>query len=161
MKCKTVLELGSGTGFVGIAASILGARETILTDLEYTLDLMNQNISLNQNLLQPCTKLKSMVCDWFDPLHISLFEFSSTNPEVILVADCVWIAELVDPLINTLGKYCNKNTEVIISYQQRGKSAHEKFWKGLEQLFSSVDIIKTGEIGLNKPESLSLITCRK
>lgn len=44
---KLVLELGSGTGVAGIAAFILGAKLTILSDLSYTIDNLVENVKLN------------------------------------------------------------------------------------------------------------------
>ena len=44
---KVVVELGSGTGIVGITASVLGAREVVLTDLPYALTNARENIQLN------------------------------------------------------------------------------------------------------------------
>ena len=159
VQSKYVLELGAGTGFVGIAASLLGAEQVILTDLEYTMELMSKNISLNQS---PRCKLSNQVCDWFNAPSISQFQFDTVYPDVILVADCVWIAELVDPLMKTLDMYCNDDTLVIITYQQRGKVTHEEFWYQLKQLFGNIKLIDTESIhGLSKPSSLSLIECKR
>ena len=152
---KAVLELGAGSGFVGIATAILGAREVILTDLEYTMELMQENITSNMNTIKEgssstasnddsnddnmkgCLKIECHVCDWFKPPSIVEFGFLNTHPQVILVADCVWVEELVDPLMNTLDLYCQEETLVFISYQKRGKSAHDQFWQRLKHLICS------------------------
>ena len=44
---KRVLELGSGPGFVGIAAGLAGALEVVMTDLSYCIPLMNANVERN------------------------------------------------------------------------------------------------------------------
>jgi len=79
---KRVLELGAGTGLVGIAAHVaFGAREVVLTDLEYSLGNLLQNLFANHcNLLVenkddgcidatdgdiPPT-INARVLDWFD-----------------------------------------------------------------------------------------------
>jgi predicted nicotinamide N-methyase len=77
---KRVLELGAGTGLVGIAAHVaFGAREVILTDLEYSLDNLRDNLNANAcrvvkstdaapdatTSTQPCT-IDARVLDWFD-----------------------------------------------------------------------------------------------
>lgn len=49
---RRVLELGSGTGFVGIVAAALGAKEVVLTDLEAVLPLTRSNVQANQAALE-------------------------------------------------------------------------------------------------------------
>lgn len=44
---ETVVELGSGTGAVGLAASVLGARHVLLTDLPSLLPTLQHNCSAN------------------------------------------------------------------------------------------------------------------
>ena len=136
------MELGSGCGLVGIAAGILGAAEVVLTDLEYTLPILKQNIAKNRCSIESsgCARMSCMVCDWFDPKPSSEFGFSSgalmkpkTNTiDLILVADCVWVDELVRPLLTTLKKY---QCKTIISYQRRGQAAHDTLMNGLEEIF--------------------------
>lgn len=77
---KRILELGAGTGLVGIAAHVaFGAREVILTDLEYSLGNLRENLKANNCKLandvdavdaiesptEICT-IDAMVLDWFD-----------------------------------------------------------------------------------------------
>jgi predicted nicotinamide N-methyase len=190
-----VLELGAGCGVVGIAAAALGAQSVLLTDLPYVLPLLKSNMDRNQILLTamntnagtaPGTSVECCECDWCQqPLNARILEFS---PNVILVADCVWVQDLVQPLLSTLQSLVMKNSSlsfslpqqqqgpeeefdgsghghdsvhVLISYQRRGKGAHEAFWKGLSQLFSSIECIDTAAIGLDKPETLQLLSCRR
>lgn len=130
---------------------------------------MSMNIFLNQSphdhgkgSSSTTKKLSNQVCDWFDPPSISQFQFGTVYPNVILVADCVWIAELVDPLMKTLDKYCNDDTLVLITYQQRGKVTHEEFWSQLKRLFGDIKLVDTESIHrLSKPSSLSLIECKR
>lgn len=49
---KRILEVGSGTGATGLAASFLGASMTVLTDLEYTLENLRANVALNYQSLE-------------------------------------------------------------------------------------------------------------
>jgi len=43
LKYKRVFELGSGTGVVGLVASLLGASSVIITDVESVFPLMHEN----------------------------------------------------------------------------------------------------------------------
>jgi predicted nicotinamide N-methyase len=75
---KRILELGAGTGLVGIAAHVaFGAREVILTDLEYSLVNLSRNLSANAcrfagcpaagaaSIQDRCT-IEARVLDWYD-----------------------------------------------------------------------------------------------
>lgn len=59
---RTVLELGAGTGLVGIVASVLGAGRVILTDLPYALDNARENVERNRLALKG--KVEVMELDW-------------------------------------------------------------------------------------------------
>ena len=47
VKDKAFIELGSGTGIVGLTASKLGAKKTTLTDIPMMHDILTSNIALN------------------------------------------------------------------------------------------------------------------
>lgn len=46
---KSVLELGSGTGIIGLSLAQMGARRVVLTDLEQQLPLLRSNIAFNED----------------------------------------------------------------------------------------------------------------
>ena len=131
------------------------------------MQLMQENISSNINAIKSndndgkCVKIRCHECDWFKPPPIKEFGIFATHPQIILVADCIWVEELVDPLMNTLDLYCRDETVVIFTYQQRGKAAHKKFWRRLKTLFQSIVEVNTEECGLHKPRSISLLECRR
>jgi len=170
VKSKSVLELGSGCGLVGITAGFLGARDVVLTDLPYVMPLMKENVNTNMTKVQAslCVKIRCMTCDWFNPPGVDEFGFSligseySKFPDVILIADCVWVEHLVNPLLKTIDCLTDGHTEVIISYQRRGRTAHEALWCGLRTLFNSFEEVKMcDDLNLTKPDSLFLLRCRK
>ena len=45
--CRHVLELGAGTGYLGISLAKLGASQVVLTDLSHQCKLINRNLELN------------------------------------------------------------------------------------------------------------------
>ena len=52
LKGKKVLELGSGTGFSGFAASCFHPDTLYLTDLPEYLDILHKNIKINEEMLK-------------------------------------------------------------------------------------------------------------
>mmetsp|Transcript_13538 Transcript_13538/g.32792 ORF Transcript_13538/g.32792 Transcript_13538/m.32792 type:complete len:248 (+) Transcript_13538:117-860(+) len=163
---KTVLELGSGCGLVGIASAILGAKEVTMTDLNYALPLMQENVDRNELSWKGesflCQRLECKECDWFQPPPVSELCGNSNIPDVILAADCVWLASLILPLLQTLKKYTtNASTKVIITYQQRGREAHEEFWEGVHDMFDVVVVDTEKRAGLEKPDVFHVLECSK
>jgi hypothetical protein len=178
-----VLELGAGCGVVGITAAALGAQSVLMTDLPCVLPLLESNICRNRDLITTdstnyAISMQCCECDSYQqPLNSRIMDFSAN---VILVADCLWIQELVEPLLTTLhslvttssstltrdtGEDTNDgnggdDAHVLISYQRRGKGTHEAFWKGLCELFSSIESVDTVANGIDKPEVLQLLSCR-
>ena len=158
-----VLELGAGSGLVGIACAVLGARHVVLTDLPYAIPLMQDNIKRNLSLIH--NEISCKECDWFKPPQLGdLLDLPETVAEetevLILVADCVWLSHLVPPLLRTLDKLACGRAKVIITYQQRGREAHDEFWSGIHAIFD-VTPIDTESSGLHKPEVFFLLECKR
>ena len=168
IKGKRVLELGSGPGFVGIAAGLACASEVILTDLQYCLPLMDENVQRNMSCAKSsgCERMECRVLDWFHPpTHLSQVGFALDQaPDVILVADCVWLEELVAPLIQTIQQILHLSAPaepiVIISYQRRGKGAHDALMAGLQGTFDTIEEIGD-DAELNKPGVMHIFDCAK
>lgn len=162
------MELGAGCGLVGLAAGVLGATEVLVTDLPYALPNMQQNINRHAEL---CPSESRMVChalDWYSPPSFDDLGIVMTTqrqqrwvPQVILVADCVWMQDLVEPLLSTLQTLaCHPGQKVLISYQRRGKSTHEEFWNGIHTRFPNAAIseVDLASLGLSKPDVIYLLS---
>ncbi|KAL2613830.1 hypothetical protein R1flu_025522 [Riccia fluitans] len=96
-----VLELGSGTGLVGIVAACLGAH-VILTDLPHVLPNVEYNIELNRGAIQAAGgSVESRVLRWGVEEDIkSLGDLASFD--IILASDVVYYDTLFGPLLDTL-----------------------------------------------------------
>ncbi|XP_058019101.1 protein N-lysine methyltransferase METTL21D isoform X2 [Ahaetulla prasina] len=87
LRHKAALELGAGTGLVGLVAAGLGANVTV-TDLEEVQDLLKVNIENNQHLVSGSIEAK--VLKWGEDVTDFL-----PAPDFILMADCIYYEELL------------------------------------------------------------------
>lgn len=100
---KRVLELGSGTGVVGISIAsdpTAQPRECILTDFhDEVLVNLQHNVAINAETTQPTSMTVSQL-DWrsFDASAYS------DNVDVILAADCTYAPDIVTDLLLALSK---------------------------------------------------------
>lgn len=188
---KNVLELGSGTGLVGLTAAALGAKYVELTDLPEAMPLLTQNIKANQSLWEdvcegtarqspsssPAVVVACSELDWYSPRALptppgTLAHQRGCCWDVILVADCVWTLDLVEPLIQTIRALLEQGgrggsdlvlgrqrPELLISYQRRGHHVHKTFWEGLSNLLR-IQELDALQLGINLPNpKLSLSRC--
>jgi len=124
-----VLELGSGTGFVGLVAGYLGARVCI-TDQASLIPIMERNILLNR--LQ--SNVTAAELDWSRPLPGDL-----QPPDIVLAADCVYLEATFPLLVSTLVALVppppERAPEVLLSYKKRRK-ADKRFFAMLKLYFT-------------------------
>jgi hypothetical protein len=138
---------------VGIACATLGAHRVILTDLPYTLELMKENVKRN------CVEeiVDCRICDWLDP---PIFD-KTWKSSVLVIADCIWIESLIQPLINTMKCFIKSSVHThdifaLIAYQRRGKQVHSLFWEKVVTVFACIERL---EIPMMKPDTLDLYKC--
>ncbi|KAG8517720.1 Protein-lysine methyltransferase METTL21D, partial [Galemys pyrenaicus] len=107
---RSVLELGSGTGAVGLMAATLGA-DVVVTDLEELQDLLKMNINMNKHLVTGSIQAK--VLKWGEEIE------GFPSPDYILMADCIYYEESLEPLLKTLKELSGSETCIICCYEQR------------------------------------------
>ena len=125
---KCVLELGAGTGIVGLTAAAKGAKSVILTDQPEMVPLLEQNIASND--LSVNTKAVPLLwgCDQEETIS-SLAEASSTMDgastetpffDVICGSDILYSPENLPLLLDTIIQVCTPSkTEVVLAYPRR------------------------------------------
>ncbi|KAI9312864.1 nicotinamide N-methyltransferase-like protein [Dichotomocladium elegans] len=130
---KRVLELGAGTGLVGLAVAkgCPNVSKVIITDQLPMMHLMEQNIKLN-NLRE---LVEASVLDWGVPLPPD-----AQLPDVILASDCVYLEAAFKPLLDTLVDLSTKDTVIYMSYRKR-RRADRRFFQMARKKFDLVEIL--------------------
>lgn len=108
---KNVIELGAGTGLVGMVAALLGGN-VIVTDRGMALKYINVNIENNANVLSGLP-IKVEELNWGQ--DISQFQ----PPDLILGADIVYIEDTFHELFKTLLDLTGSETVVLLSCRIR------------------------------------------
>lgn len=98
-KGKRVLELGAGTGLVGIVSCFLGAN-VVITDTSDALEFTKKNVlrNINTNPKSDSGSCKVEVLHWGRDLE----EWKDEPWDLILGADIVYVKETFAELFNTL-----------------------------------------------------------
>ncbi|XP_007228982.2 protein N-lysine methyltransferase METTL21A [Astyanax mexicanus] len=133
LKGKTVIELGAGTGLVGIVAALLGANVTI-TDRKPALDFLSSNV--NENVppeLQGAVQVSELT--WGEGLE----HYPSGSYDLILGADIVYLEETFPALLKTLDHLSSENTGILLSCRIRYER-DERFLDMLRTRFSVQEV---------------------
>ncbi len=94
----SVLELGSGTGVVGMLAKKLGALEVYLTDHD-----MKSLEHMKQDSLKNSIETNVITLDWFNFNITQLStEFLTTNPLRVLAGDVLYKHTLIQPFFTVV-----------------------------------------------------------
>eukprot|EP00467_Chlorarachnion_reptans_P002599 CAMPEP_0114520848 /NCGR_PEP_ID=MMETSP0109-20121206/19852_1 /TAXON_ID=29199 /ORGANISM="Chlorarachnion reptans, Strain CCCM449" /LENGTH=305 /DNA_ID=CAMNT_0001701875 /DNA_START=210 /DNA_END=1124 /DNA_ORIENTATION=- len=143
LKGAKVLELGSGTGLVGLAASLLGA-EVWITDLPYTLPNMKKNVERNAKSIEAKGgAIHAVALDWKKP-EDALEYIPLKSIDFVLASDVVWVEWLVSPLVKTLnfiarlnhrkdGKSERRGPRFLVAHQTRSTATDKHLWDELKK----------------------------
>ena len=115
-----VIELGCGCGTVGISlAQSIPDCDVLLTDLPEVTSLVAANI----DRLNPAinSKVTFASLDWEAPLPV---EVSSRTHDLIIVSECTYNTDTLQPLVNTLTALTSRSPKavIVVSTKKRHKS---------------------------------------
>ncbi|XP_051869198.1 EEF1A lysine methyltransferase 3-like [Pristis pectinata] len=150
---KKLLELGSGSGIVGILATLLGGDVT-LTDKPHVLKQIEYNVSANIPLgSRHRIKISSLVWGTDQKNYPNDFDF-------ILGSDIVYSPIQFPFLLQTLQDLCSSNTVIYLSSDMKYREGSVKFHEELvPEQFNSEVIHRNGSNCIykvtKKPQSMS------
>ncbi|XP_055107262.1 protein N-lysine methyltransferase METTL21A-like [Symphalangus syndactylus] len=113
LRDRSAVELGAGTGLVGIVAALLGAHVTI-TDRKVALEFLKSNVQANlPPQIQPKTVVKELT--WGQ----NLGSFSPGEFDLILGADIIYLEETFTDLFQTLEHLCSNHCVILLACRIR------------------------------------------
>lgn len=164
--CGPVLELGSGTGLVGLSAAAIWKTNVTLTDLSPVVPALNKNIMLNQDLLSSHGgSASSGALDWNHPSVLSLHLPGSNHQSqelpaednkasVILAADTVYDSSHPEILASVIKTWLKEGpaSRVLIAYPVRVAYLDEirELWERIEGI--GMELLEEGKEELPRKE---------
>ncbi|XP_075229926.1 protein N-lysine methyltransferase METTL21D-like isoform X2 [Lycorma delicatula] len=130
LKRMRVIELGAGLGCVGLTAACCGA-DVVMTDLPEILPLLEYNIMANKDLWQnKGGKAVSKPLKWSHNFSVDDW----FQPDLLLLADCVYYSESLSDLFATALKLCSEKTELILCQEERDSEKQKAIWNSFLKL---------------------------
>ncbi|KAI8637318.1 putative methyltransferase-domain-containing protein [Parasitella parasitica] len=128
-----ILELGAGTGYVGIALArqLRKPAQVYITDIMQVVPLIQENVKLH---ISPNDDDGSAAEVIVDRLHWGNREDAKRlvdqgRFDLVVVSDCVYFPELFGMLLDTLLDVCDACTRVVIGYKCRSLEKELGFWQ--------------------------------
>ena len=127
----SILELGAGTGLVGMAAALVFERHTILTDLPEIVPNLEQNARSNSEAISSCGgTVSAAVLDWTRPneLELNSFDGSPNSFPLIVVADPIYSSDHPRMLVDAIKCHLSTdaNARLVIELPLREAYADER-----------------------------------
>ncbi|GAA5968119.1 hypothetical protein JCM3765_005856 [Sporobolomyces pararoseus] len=165
---RTILEIGSGTGFLGLslAPHLLSTDTLILTDLENVCPLLTKNLSEAQSRWrrrkknsfedEPTCLVRPLPWGNSDFLESSIKQ-PGLLPDLILASDLVYFPFLYPPLLRTLlgltewkasddpRRETEKGPSLIFSHKIRSLVREQPFWEAFGRWFE-FEAVQVGKL---------------
>ncbi|WVF68137.1 hypothetical protein IAT40_002900 [Kwoniella sp. CBS 6097] len=158
LRNKKIIELGSGTGLVGIVAGMLEpSAEVWVTDQEILLNLMAVNVELNLPSTSTGRNVHIAELNWGEDIKSSI---PVEACELVLAADCVYFEPAFPLLVRTLCDLAplGKDIEILFCWKKRRK-ADKRFFAMLKKHFDQqiVEDDKPGAREIYNRQGVSLM----
>ncbi|KAK9820195.1 hypothetical protein WJX72_007349 [[Myrmecia] bisecta] len=140
------IEIGAGvTALPSLVAAHLGCfREVVITDVDECLEALSDNVAANLPANCKLDLLQHSRGAWDGISHVRIEEldwqedvrFLEPPYDVLLVADVVYVVELMEPLLKCMAALSTPRTKVIFAYYERSAAAAREFWSLIPDYFT-------------------------
>ncbi|EXJ62069.1 hypothetical protein A1O7_02502 [Cladophialophora yegresii CBS 114405] len=139
-----VLELGAGTGLVGISAACLWKTHVLLTDLPEIVPNLQQNLEHNKDDIQEHQgSVESRALDWADETHTPVWE--QDRFKVILAADPIYSADHPKMLISTVRRWIRWETDARFIVELPLRDRYDEERRALRSILEELDFSLVAE----------------
>lgn len=143
-----VVEIGAGTGLVGMAACCLtddagpGASKVVLTDLPESMERIEQTIVINAEALR-IADVEARALTWGD--LDAVYEVAPDGCDIVLGADLCYNKKSFDPLLATIYELAHiRGSKVFIATEQRWEDMDEAWNAAMAR--SKMEVVDEFEI---------------
>lgn len=147
--CTRILELGAGTGLVGIAAACTWKVDVLLTDLPEIVPNLQKNVESNKAQAQQYSvNMSTRTLDWSDDTCIPLTEVDKFM--VIIAADPIYTTDHPKMLVETVDRWLanSEDARFIVELPLREAYKQERDDLGYRLNYANLHITDEGtEIG--------------
>ena len=145
-----ILELGAGTGLVGMAASTVFQRHVILTDLPEIVPNLEQNARSNESAISCCSgNVSAAVLDWTKPdeLQAEACNGSPNSFPLIVIADPIYSPEHPQMLVNAIDWHLSKDDTARVVIELPLRDAYVAERQDLRDRLASIGlgVVEQGE----------------
>ena len=136
---RRVVELGAGTGVVGVMASYLGAS-VVVTDLDSLVPLLAHNINKNSNIMSAGSISARPLCWGSEP------DTDLLHPDFLILANCIYYESSLETLLETvltLTSAGRSETVILACYEERTREIRElvcRWHAMLDKYFTIYDV---------------------
>lgn len=110
------LDLGSGTGIVGLAAAASGGfTHVVLTDLPSVVPLLERNVERNRAAIDDGVSVESMPLCWDDVAKLQHCACSFGPFDLLVGGDLLYRLPVVEPLLVAVSHLASKQTTVLLA----------------------------------------------
>jgi predicted nicotinamide N-methyase len=149
---RRVLELGAGTGLVGIAAAITLTAAVCLTDLPEIRPNLERNVDLNSTPIRVAGgSATTGILDWTCPETLNYSTSGAICPStrskfpVILAADSIYSSEHPKLLVNAISTWLSRVPEARIAIELPRRAGYEQELTDFRMLMSEAGLILVEE----------------